>query len=72
MKLETASVTSSSGVFQDCQDPRVFLVSMGSWERKGTKGNQACTVSLGSQDSREPQASLDFRDPRESRETPEQ
>lgn len=65
MKLETASVASSSGVFQDCQDPRVFPVSMGSWGRKGTKGTRVCMVSLGSQDSREPQASLAFLDPRE-------
>lgn len=65
MKPETASVARSSGVFRDCQDPRVLLVSMGNWERKGTKETQACTVSLGSQDSREPQAPLEFLDPRE-------
>lgn len=65
MKLETASVARLSGVFQDCQDPKVLLVSMGSWEGKGTKETQACTVSLGSQDSRELQASLEFLDPRE-------
>lgn len=65
MKLETANVARSSGVFRDCQDPKVFPVSMGSSERKATKETQACTVSLGSQDSREPRALLELLDPKE-------
>lgn len=55
----------SSGVFRDCRDPKVSLVPMGSSERKATKETQACTVSLGSQDSREPRASLELLDPKE-------
>lgn len=53
VKLGTANAMSSLGVFQDCQDPRVFPVPMGSWGRKATKENLASTASLGSQDSRE-------------------
>lgn len=64
MKLETASVARSSGVFRDCRDPRVFLGSMGSLERKATKETQVCTGSLGSQDSREPRASQELLDPK--------
>lgn len=65
MRLETANVARSWRVFRDCQDPKVFLVSMGSSERKATKETQACMVSLGSQDSREPRVSLELLDPKE-------
>lgn len=65
MKLETANVARSSRVFQDCRDPKVFPGSMGNSERKATKETQAFTVSLGSQDSREPRALLELLDPKE-------
>lgn len=65
MKLETASAARSSQVSRDRRDPKVFLASMGSLERKVTKETQACTGSLGSRDSREPRASLELLDPKE-------
>lgn len=65
MKLETASAARPAQVFRDRQDPRVSLVSVGTRDRKGNQETQACMVSQGSRDSREPRAPLEFLDPRE-------
>lgn len=62
---------SSSGVFQDCQDPKVSRVSMGNQGRKGTKETLDRMASLGSQGSRDSLASLVFLGPRELKGIPE-
>lgn len=69
--VNVQKVTSSSGVFQDCQDPKVSRVSMGNQGRKGTKETPDSTASLGSQDSRGSLVSSVFLGPRGSRGIPE-
>lgn len=65
VKLVTVNVQTASGVFQDCQEPRGFQVSMGIQGGKVTKENLASMASLGSLGSREPLVMLEFLGPKE-------